>query len=245
MGANKLEVFEIVKVNRQDIHGADYNPRKISEAARKKLRAGLKKYGSVQPIVVNKRTMNIVGGHKRLGEFDDIIRKPDYELTVAMIDVDEKDEVAINILLNNQSVMGEWDTFALQDIKNQFPEIDFINDCGFDESDISVMLGDAFKDVKIEAPLIDPIQEAKKSADDFRQMKKDQREKAKNRDAENPQEAHELSDLDYTLTVVFPNNREKADFMRKIRKDPKEKYIKSSIFYDISKGAYDISALNK
>jgi ParB-like chromosome segregation protein Spo0J len=245
MGANKLEVFEIVKVNRQDIHGADYNPRKISEAARKKLRAGLKKYGLVQPIVVNRKTMNIVGGHQRIREMDDIIRKPDYELHVAMIDVSEKDEVSINVQLNNESLQGEWDTFALQDLKNVFPDIDFVADFGFDESEIDVMLGDAFKDVKIEAPLIDPMKEAKKSAEDFRQMKKDQREKAKNRDAENPQEAHELSDLDYTLTVVFPNNREKADFMRKIRKDPKEKYIKSSIFYDIQKGVYDISALNK
>jgi hypothetical protein len=72
-------------------------------------------------------------------------------------------------------------------------------------------------------------------------MKKNQREKAKARDEDNPQDVHELSNLDYTLTVVFPNNREKADFMRKIRKDPKEKFIKSTIFYDISQGVYNLS----
>jgi 23S rRNA G2445 N2-methylase RlmL len=132
MPANKLENFTIEIVNRRDIHGADYNPRKTTESARKKLRAGLKKYGLVQPIVVNKQTMNIVGGHQRINEMDTIIRKPDYQLSVAMINVSEKDEVGLNVFLNNQSAMGEWDITALQVIKELYPDIDYEADMGFD-----------------------------------------------------------------------------------------------------------------
>ena len=169
MGANKLENFEIVKVNRKDIHGADYNPRKISESARKKLRAGIKKYGIVQPVIVNKKTMNIVGGHQRITEMDTIIRKPDYELSITMIDVDEKNEVSINVFLNNQSAMGEWDTFALQDIKGIFPEIDFEIDMGFDVSDINILFGKQEKEQK----LIEEQTEAQEyTADTFREAKK-------------------------------------------------------------------------
>jgi ParB-like chromosome segregation protein Spo0J len=243
--ANKYEKFTVEQIKRCEIHGADYNPRKITEEAKKKLKRSLKEHGLVMPIVVNRRTMAIVSGHQRVSLLDDIIRKDDYPLTVAMVDVDEKEEAVLNVSLNNQSLMGEWDTFALQDIHNLFPDIDFVSDFGFDESDIDIMLGDFLKDDAIEQPLIDPMNEAKKSAEDFRQMKKEQREKAKNKEEENPQDVHELSDLDYTLTVVFPNNREKADFMRKIRKDPKEKFVKSAVLFDISKGVYNLSALEK
>jgi hypothetical protein len=100
----------------------------------------------------------------------------------------------------------------------------------------------------MEAVYIDPVKEAKKEAgkskpqqemkpEDFRRMKAEQREKEKERQADR----HELSDLDYTLTVVFPNNHEKRDFMRKIRKDPKEKYVKSTVLLDLYNRVYDIS----
>jgi len=194
------------------------------------------------PIVVNRRTMAIVAGHQRVSLLDDIIRKDDYPLTVAMVDVDEKEEAVLNVSLNNQSLMGEWDTFALQDLHSLFPDIDYEADFGFDESEIDIMFGEAFKDDNNETPLIDPVKEAKKiEPEDYRQMKKNQREKAKNA---NPEDVHELSDLDYTLTVVFPNNREKADFLRKIKKDPKERFIKSTVLFDISKGVYKLSALD-
>jgi hypothetical protein len=242
---NKYEKFTVERVSRANIKGADYNPRKISEEARRKLKKSLKEHGLVMPIVVNRRSMTIVSGHQRVSLLDDIIRKDDYPLTVAFVDVDEKEEAVLNVSLNNQSLMGEWDTFALQDLHDIFPDIDFEADFGFDASEIDIMLGDFAKELE-ETPLIDPVKEAKKaelSAEDFRQMKKDQRDKAKEENGEG--RSYQLQDNDYVVQIVFPNNREKTDFMRKIRKDPKEKYIKSSVIFDIAHGAYDLSALNK
>ena len=240
MGANKLENFTIEKINRNDIRGADYNPRKITESARKKLKQGIKKWGAVQPIIVNRRTMTIVGGHQRIDAMDQILRKNDYELSVAMIDVDEKDEVSLNVFLNNPSTQGEWDIMALQDIKDIFPDIDYEFDMGFDQSDINILFGNQEEEQKfIEEQFI--AQEF--TADTFREAKKRGREKAKQENENGG--SYNLAESDYVLQIVFPNNHEKHEFMRKIRKDPKEKFIKSSILLDIYNHAYDISVFSK
>ena len=245
----QLETFEMLRVTRNKIHLSDYNPRRISDSAKKKLKQGIKKHGFVQPIIVNRRTMRVVGGHQRLAAADEIMKSDDYEVNCAMIDVDEKEEVALNVFLNNPAAQGEWDTFALQDIAGMFPDIDFEKDFGFDQSEIELILGDTLKAIETrEAAYIDPMKEAKKeagkaepqqemNAEGYRQMKAEQREKEKERQADR----HELSDHDYTLTVVFPNNQEKRDFMRKIRKEPKEQYVKSTVLLDIYNHVYDIS----
>jgi len=238
MPANELEVFEVVKVNRRDIHGAPYNPRKITEGNRKRLKAGLKTYGNVQPIVVNKPTMNIVGGHKRLNEFDDLLRRPDYELTVAMINVSEKDEAAINVLLNNESVMGTWDIPALQNIKELYPDINY-EDMGFDQSDINVMLLETSQEnFDLVSDVVSEAKKEVKNAESYREAKKNQREAIK--EAKEAGEA-DVTSIDYVIQIVFPNNHEKHEFMRKIHKPEKETYLKSSILLDIYNHVYDIS----
>ena len=236
MGANKLEAFTIEIINRKDIHGADYNPRKITEAARKKLRKFLKDNGLWEPLVLNKRTMTLVSGHQRLSIMDSLLRKDDYDLTMSVVDVDEKTEVSGNVFMNNQSAMGEWDIFALQDIKDIFPDIDYKIDMGFDESDITILFGRQEEEEK----LLEEQEAAQEfTADTFRETKKQMREKAK---AENQEGgSYNLADSDYAITIVFPNNHEKHEFMRKIRKPEKETYLKSSILLDIYNHVYDIS----
>jgi len=236
MGANKLESFTAETVNRKDIHGADYNPRKISDSAKKKLRKKMREWGAVQPIVVNRRTMTIVGGHQRIEAMDSILRKDDYELTVAMIDVDEKQEAAINVFLNNPSAQGEWDVFALQDMKDIFPDMDFQTDMGFDESDINIMFGKQETDTK----LMDEQSKAQEyTADHFRNAKRETRENAKR---ENQQgDSYNLAESDYVVQIVFPNNHEKREFMRKIKKPEGEKFLKSTVLLDIYNQVYDLS----
>jgi len=240
MGANKLESFTAETVNRRDIQGADYNPRKISESAKKKLRKKMREWGAVQPIVVNRRTMTIVGGHQRIDAMDSILRKDDYELTVAMIDVDEKQEAAINVFLNNPSAQGEWDTFALQDMRGIFPDLDFEIDMGFDESDIRMMFGRQEDETK----LAEEQAKAKEyTADHFRQAKKETRENAKRDNQQG--DSYNLADSDYVVQIVFPNNHEKREFMRKIRKPEGEKFLKSTVLLDIYNRVYDISIFGK
>jgi ParB-like chromosome segregation protein Spo0J len=113
MGANKLEAFTIEVVNRKDIHGADYNPRKITESAKKKLRKFLKENGLWEPLILNKRTMTLVSGHQRLSIMDSLLRKDDYDLTMSIIDVDEKLEVSGNVFMNITSRQWANGMFSL------------------------------------------------------------------------------------------------------------------------------------
>jgi hypothetical protein len=176
MGANKLEKFTVEVINRKDIHGADYNPRKISEPAKKRLRKFLKDNGLWSPLTLNKRTMTLVSGHQRLAIMDSLLRKDDYDLTMSVVDVDEKTEVSGNVFMNNPSAQGEWDTLLLQDIKGLFPDIDYEQDMGFDESDINILFGRR----EAEEKLIEEQAAAEEfTPDTFREAKKQSREKAK------------------------------------------------------------------
>lgn len=175
MENNKFEVYQIQTVQRSIIHEAPYNPRKISNEARKKLKKGLKTYGLVQPIVVNRKTMNVVGGHQKLSIMDEEYKYPtnDYSLQVSMINVDEETEVKINIFLNNPAAQGEWDNELLQEIKLSYPDIDFQKDLAFDMLDMQYIFAgsslfddenDSLFDTKPEQEdIVDMVEEAKKS----------------------------------------------------------------------------------
>ena len=94
---SKYQKFEVEVISRGEIHGADYNPRVISEDARKRLKRMLAKHGLVQPLVWNRRTGNLVSGHQRLSQLDQLERSQDYDLQVSVVDVDEREEKLLNV----------------------------------------------------------------------------------------------------------------------------------------------------
>lgn len=135
MGANKYENFECSVVKRSSIHGADYNPRTITENALKKIKKWFKTEGRGQlaPITVNKNTMTVVSGHQRLTVLDQLNKYPekgDYELTVALADLDDKTEVEANVFMNNRSAMGDFDFELLSELKDMYPDISITDDFG-------------------------------------------------------------------------------------------------------------------
>lgn len=96
---------EIVEVKVADLNPAPYNPREISEGAYSGLKHSLEKFGYVGLIVVNKRNMRIVGGHQRYK----ILKEYDIEsVKVIMVDLNEIEEQAMNLTLNNNEIGGEW-----------------------------------------------------------------------------------------------------------------------------------------
>lgn len=135
-----LEVFEVVTMPRKELKAAPYNPRIISDAEKKKLSKGLKRHGLVSPITWNRRTGNVVGGHQRISIMDDLVGTSDYELQVAVIDVDETREKELNILLNNPQAQGDWDIGKLGDLLTD--KAISIDGTGFDPSDVFKLIGD-------------------------------------------------------------------------------------------------------
>lgn len=95
-----------------DIKPAPYNPRTISEDALNGLAASLERFGVVEPIIWNARTKHIVGGHQR---FEVLKQRGDTEAQVIVVDLNDKDEKALNVSLNNPNIAGHF-TDGLQEL---------------------------------------------------------------------------------------------------------------------------------
>jgi len=96
---------DICDVKMSVIKPAPYNPREISDAALAGLRQSLEKFGLVDLLVVNKRNMRIISGHQRYK----ILQAEGVEnVTAIMVDLDEVSEMAMNLTLNSQQIVGSW-----------------------------------------------------------------------------------------------------------------------------------------
>ena len=106
-----------------DITPASYNPRSISKEALAGLTSSITRFGLVEPIVWNKQTGNIVGGHQR---FKVLTAQGVEETTVVVVDMPENEEIALNVTLNNPAIQGDWtDNIGdlLERVEGELPEL--------------------------------------------------------------------------------------------------------------------------
>ena len=92
-----------------DLIPAPYNPRQSTAKQEKHLKESLEKFGMVEPIIFNKRTGYIVGGHFRVRELKKLGIK---EIECVIVDLNEADEKELNIRLNANTGSWDWDTLA-------------------------------------------------------------------------------------------------------------------------------------
>jgi len=104
-----IETIPITKIK-----PSAYNPRKDlkpGDAEYQKLEKSMKEFDLVEPLVWNKRTGNLVGGHQRLK----ILKaRGDKDVEVSVVDLPEDKEKALNLALNK--ISGEWDFPMLKDL---------------------------------------------------------------------------------------------------------------------------------
>ena len=209
MELSKYIKSESVELNRSAIHFANYNPRKLSDESRKTLKRGIKKFGLVGGIVVNKRTgLTVVSGHQRLSVMDELQKFPDndYRIRVDVIDVDEKQEKELNILMNNPNAQGTWDFDALAQI---VPDIDW-KDAGLTDADLNMIGVDYLLQTEEESSIAAHMKEVKQ------QVK------------ENAQKQAE--DMDAYVMLSFDSYKAKAAFCERFGYDPDMKFIKGEVF---------------
>lgn len=132
---------ETREVHRSEITLAAYNPRKISEEARKQLKANLKRVGLMGGIVWNETTGNLVSGHQKVGIMDELNKynpqthENDYKLRVEVVHLSEKEEKEQNLFMNNRAVQGEFDDDMLIRLLG---DIDYKN-AGFNSFDMEML----------------------------------------------------------------------------------------------------------
>lgn len=135
--------MDLKTVKIKDLKPAAYNPRKeLTKDSKEynKIKNSLDRFGLVQPIVWNEKTGNIVGGHQRFYILKDQGVK---DFQVVVVSLDDKEEKALNITLNNTAVSGDWDFDKLTEIVEEIAESDFdTNILGFDEDEINAILAE-------------------------------------------------------------------------------------------------------
>ena len=145
MKESKIKQPESREIQRSQINFANYNPRKITPEARKKLKANLKRVGILGGIVWNEFTGNLVSGHQRVSVIDEVNKynvetnENDYSIRVEVVQMDEKTEKEQNIFMNNRNVQGDFDSDMLKDLLDG---IDY-NLAGLDDFDLNMLgIGD-------------------------------------------------------------------------------------------------------
>jgi len=130
---------DIQKIKMELLNPAGYNPRKDLKPGDKeyeKLKRSITEFGYVEPVIWNKRTGNVVGGHQRLKVLLDLGFS---EIDCVVVDLDEQREKALNVALNK--IQGEWDTDKLAALMADLDSNAFdVSLTGFDAAEIDELM---------------------------------------------------------------------------------------------------------
>jgi len=124
-----------------DLAPADYNPRKDlkpGDPEYDKLKRSIETWGYVEPIIFNRRTKRVVGGHQRLKVLAEMGHT---EAECVIVDLDETQEKLLNVALNK--VGGEWDMPKLHDLFEEMARgggYEFLTITGFDMAEIKDLM---------------------------------------------------------------------------------------------------------
>lgn len=211
MAKSKYQAYETETISRDMIKNAPYNPRIMDAKAKKRLKKNIAKHGLVAALTWNKRTGNLVGGHQRLEQLDALEKSKDYDLTVCVVDVDEREEAALNVQLNNPSMQGGWDLDKLANMTEEF-DLDLSEDLGFTESDIDFMFegDDRF------SQLFETV-EGERMRGDLEKVKEARKQSVDN--------LKDRNNINWYTVIVFENEADRDAFMKDISIPKYEKYV--------------------
>ncbi len=224
MEKTKHQRYQTETVLRSSIKEHPQNPRRITDSAKKKIRDKMKEVGLLQPLIVNKRTGYLLGGHQRLAALDSLERykegKTDYKLDVAMVDLDEKAEIDMLVFLNNPSAQGAWDT----DILAGLGDITSFEDMGFDRVDVELLFdGDSRMNLTFEDNFA--TEESKGALESIKaENRKTGRQSGLDAFEQQKDKGRDLS-IDYYATIVCKDAAEKEALMKHLGIPKGEVYI--------------------
>ena len=105
MNITKRKLSELIKPG--------YNPRTISKEEYEGLKESIRTFGYVDLLIVNKRNNHIIGGNQR----SEVLQELGYdEIDVVELDIDDKAERKLNVVLNSQAISGKYGDLKLAEI---------------------------------------------------------------------------------------------------------------------------------
>lgn len=152
----------IEKKNTAELLPADYNPRKDLKPGDKeyeKLKRSIEQFGYVEPVIWNKTTGRVVGGHQRLKVLIDMGMT---EVDCVVVELSEEKEKALNVALNK--ISGEWDNDKLALLIADLQGTDFdVSLTGFEPAELESLFREDTKkgvhddEFDVDAELKQPI----------------------------------------------------------------------------------------
>jgi hypothetical protein len=230
---NKYFTSTTVEVWRSEIKTAYYNPRKIADEARRKLKQNIKKNGIIGGLVWNSRTGILISGHQRLAILDELNKydgndkTTDYRLKVESVDVDEKTEKELNVWFNNTQVQGKWDYGKLASL---IPDIDYKN-AGLTDADMQFIGIDFTVQTEAEKDIAKDFDNLRTPVVEQKEIQKQAVKEAKrqiNQTAET-----KVKNTESYVVVNFDTCQAKEAFMMRFGFDAQEKFIKGELFSDM------------
>lgn len=137
--------MQIEKIKTKLLIPADYNPRKDlkpGDPEYEKLKRSLEEFGYVEPVIWNRTTGRVVGGHQRLKI---LLNMGMEEVDCVVVEMNEEKEKALNIALNK--INGDWDREKLALLITDLNAADFdVSLTGFDPGELDDLFKDTLKD---------------------------------------------------------------------------------------------------
>lgn len=229
---SKYQKFEAQEIHRTQISNAPYNPRRIKDTARAKIKKNLKTVGLLSTLVWNKRSGNLVSGHQRLSQLDALEGTEDYTLTVAVVDLDDKTEKEQNIFFNSTTAQGYFDFDALIEI---LPDVDY-QAAGLGETDLRI-IGFEYEAEEFNSPQAKIVQDeienlySKAGENEDRESYEARKQKVLASKARQ-KEIHEgrVDEGETYVTLSFQSFRAKAEFMRRMGYAANDIYLNGEKF---------------
>lgn len=222
MAVTDFQKFNAETIKRSQIKNAEYNPRIMGKEAKKRLRKSIASSGLVSALTWNRRTGNLVGGHQRLEQLDALEKPGDYELTVCVIDVDEREEAKLNVALNNPDIQGDWDLDKLAGIAEDF-------NLSLEEMGFSKLSGEMLFDGDERFTELFDTPEADAEKGKLRDIKADR--------ANMNQRLKEENAIEWFTVIVFADKAEREAFHKAIHAPLSEQYVTKEQVYRLAANA--------
>ncbi len=116
--------MQIEYVEPGSLNPAPYNPRRIDEAAAKRLAGLLDAHGFVDPIIARREDRLLIGGHQRL-KANSLRDQPDTAVPCVFLDgVGDEQAKALNIALNSPGAQGQFHPDKLGELLAELDDTD-------------------------------------------------------------------------------------------------------------------------
>jgi len=121
-----------------DLRADPRNARKHGRRNIKALKSSLLRFGQVEPLIVQERTMQLIAGHGRLQAMKELGFS---HARCVVLDVSDKRARSLGVALNRTAELAEWDFDVLASLLQEAPDDGLgLEDLGFVQEELDAML---------------------------------------------------------------------------------------------------------